>query len=227
MVSTPATSAHGQTLFAKNSDRPQEEAQPLTSRPRERHAESTTAKLQFLEIPQASTTFRHVGSRPYWCRGYEHGFNEHQVVIGNEALPSRLPETNSPKLIGMELLRLGLERSATAEQAVDVMTALIERHGQGRFANDEGVRTYDNIFLAADPHEAYVVEAVGHDWAARRVEAGATISNVGMIGNDAMSMSHTAVAKAIRDGLYDPANDGRFEFARAFADREASAGGIG
>ena len=145
MVSTPATSAHGQTLFAKNSDRPQEEAQPLTLRPREKHAEDAVVKLQFVGIPQASTTFRHVGSRPYWCRGYEQGFNEHQVVIGNEALPSRLPETNSPKLIGMELLRLGLERSATAEQAVDVMTALIERHGQGRFANDEGVRTYDNI----------------------------------------------------------------------------------
>lgn len=226
MVSTPATSAHGQTLFAKNSDRPQEEAQPLVLRPREEHAKGAAVKLQFVEIPQVSTTFRHVGSRPHWCHGYEHGFNEHQVVIGNEGLPSRLPEADGPKLIGMELLRLGLERAATAEQAVDVITGLIERHGQGRFSNDDGVRTYDNIFLAADPQEAYVVEAVGHDWAARRIEAGAAISNVGMIGNDAMAMSHTAMAKAIRDGLYNPANDGRFDFARAFADREASASGI-
>ncbi|MEZ4709109.1 MAG: hypothetical protein R3A44_18020 [Caldilineaceae bacterium] len=48
-------------------------------------------QCQFVTLPQVEVTYRHVGSPAYWCWGYEHGFNEHQVVIGNEALPSKLP----------------------------------------------------------------------------------------------------------------------------------------
>ena len=87
--------------------------------------------------------------------GYEHGFNEHQVAIGNEGLGSKLETAKQPKLIGMELIRLGLERSRTAAEAVEVMTGLVERYGQGKFDNDGGVRTYDNGYIVADPHEAY------------------------------------------------------------------------
>src|SRR5207247_2361652 len=86
MVAVPEATRHGQTIFAKNSDRPREECQPLVLRERETHAPGSTVRTQFLELPQAPVTWRHVGSRPYWCSGYEHGFNEHQVAIGNEAL---------------------------------------------------------------------------------------------------------------------------------------------
>src|SRR5438045_3484816 len=90
MVALPAATANGQTIFGKNSDRPEHEAQPLELRPRASHADSEVVKCQFIVVPQAGTTFRHMGSRPYWCWGYEHGFNEYQVVIGNEGLRSRI-----------------------------------------------------------------------------------------------------------------------------------------
>jgi len=137
MVALGGATRGGNTVFAKNSDRPQDEAQPLVLVPGADHSGGFSG-TQFVAVPQVEHTYRHVGSKPYWCAGYEHGFNEHQVVIGNESLPSLLPESSEPKLVGMEILRLVLERSKSAEEAVDVMTGLISEFGQGKFANDAG-----------------------------------------------------------------------------------------
>ena len=52
----------------------------------------------------------------------------------------------------MDLVRLALERAATAEEAVSVMVDLLERHGQGGPCSYERPEfTYDNSFLVADP----------------------------------------------------------------------------
>lgn len=233
MVALPGATANGQVIFAKNSDRPQEECQPLVMRPSQRHTPGSILQMQFVSLLQASVTYRHVGSKPWWCQGYEHGFNEHQVVIGNEALPSRLPEVAGPKLIGMEILRLALERSRSAAEAVQTICGLVEKHGQGKFKNEAGVRTYDNIYLCADPREAYIVECAGHDWAVRRVRGSATggpgyatISNIGMIGADADRVSATASEAATRAGLIDSMSGRPFVWADVFADRGNSASGI-
>lgn len=225
MVALPPATAGGQVIFGKNSDRPAVEAQPLVQRERTSHA-GGDAGVQFVRVPQVEVTYRHIGSRPYWCAGYEHGFNEHQVVIGNEALPTRLAESSEPKLIGMELLRLGLERSKTAAEAVDVITGLVSEFGQGKFANDAGVRTYDNSFIIADPHEAYIVEAVGHDWAVKKVERAASISNICKLGADADRVSPGAKKRAAEAGLFEMGFGEGFAFADAFADRAASDSGI-
>jgi len=226
MVSLGSASANGQTVFAKNSDRPAGECQPLVMRPCVEEAADRETRCQFVTVPGAPISYRHVGSRPFWCWGYEHGFNEHQVVLGNEALPSRLKPADSPKLIGMEIVRLALERAATAREAVDVTTSLIESHGQGKFENDRGVRTYDNLYLVADPREAFVIEAAGHEWAAQRVGAVHSISNVGMLGADAERVSGGASAAAENLSLYDPTSGRPFGFADAFADRDRSGSGI-
>jgi len=213
MVSTGASSKSGATIFAKNSDRPADEAQPL-----ELHAASQSAVsgTQFVEIDGNAPVYRHIGSRPDWCWGYEHGFNEHQVVIGNEALPSLLPETEEAKLVGMEILRLALERGATAEEAVNVITGLVEKYGQGKFSNSAGLRTYDNIYLVADPAEAYVVETIGHEWAVRPVSGVHSISNVsGMDGS--ARLSEGAEATAIKYGLFDPSNGTDFSWSSAYS----------
>ena len=52
--------------------------------------------------------------KPYWIWGAEMGANAHGVVIGNEAVFTRVPHEKQPGLIGMDLLRLGLERADTA-----------------------------------------------------------------------------------------------------------------
>src|SRR5262249_50668602 len=154
--------------FGKNSDRSADECQPLEQHDRADHPAGAEAACRFLRLPQARTTYRHVGSRPSWCWGYEHGFNEHHVGIGHEALPSRL-EFAEPKLSGMAILRLGLEGGRTAAEAVEVITSLVSRYGQVRFANDAGVGTYDNGYLVADPREAYVIETAGHPSAVQPV----------------------------------------------------------
>ena len=137
MVALPGATKENQTIFAKNSDRPATESQPLVQRVRETYPTGVSTKCQFVELPGVTTTYRHIGSRPYWCWGYEHGFNEHQVVIGNEGLASKY-EFDSPKLIGMELIRLGLERAETAAEAISVMTELITKYGQANSAMIKG-----------------------------------------------------------------------------------------
>ena len=216
MVALGSATANGQTIFGKNSDRPADECQPLVQHPRRTHAPGAVTRCQFLELPEAAVTYRHVGSRPHWCWGYEHGFNEHQVVIGNEAVFSRFPEFSEAKLVGMEIIRLGLERAVTAAHAVEIMTGLISRYGQGKFANDAGALTYDNGYIVADPREAYVIETAGHEWAVKRVERTIGIGNIHSIGTDWSTLSPKAERHAIERGWWQP-GAGRFDFAAAYA----------
>jgi hypothetical protein len=82
-------------------------------------------------------------------------------------------------LLGMDLVRLALERSRTAREAVEVIVGLLERHGQGGPCSYEHPRfTYDNSFLVVDPGGAVVVETAGRAWATEEVRGRArTISN--------------------------------------------------
>ena len=129
VVLAPHTRA-GATILAKNSDRAPYECQPLAQVPHRVHRESATVQSQYLEIPQVAETAAVIGSRPFWLWGFEHGLNEYGVAIGNEAVLTRetLPATG---LLGMDLVRLGLERSKTAREATEVVGTLIERYGQG------------------------------------------------------------------------------------------------
>ena len=228
MVAIPGTTTDHQMIFAKNSDRPAIECQPLVQHERKSHLAKAMAKCQFVQIPQTPTTYRHVGSRPYWCWGYEHGFNEHQIVIGNEGLQSKNEEFDSPKLIGMELIRLGLERAKTAAEAVEVMTGLITKYGQGKFRNDQGVRTYDNGYIIADPNEAYVLETAGHEWAVKRARSAIGISNVYSLEKDWDTLSPTAVDGSKAHGWWSGESN-RFNFAEAYsreADRSVGSGAM-
>lgn len=67
--------------------------------------------------------------------------------------------------------RLGLERADTAEKAVDVITELLEKYGQGGSCmEDDSGFTYHNSFLMSDRKEAWLLETSGKYWAAERVE---------------------------------------------------------
>lgn len=215
MVALAEATSHGQTVFAKNSDRPWDECQPLELHERQVHAAGAVRQCQFVALPEATETWRHVGSRPWWCHGYEHGFNEHQVVIGNEGLASKFDSAPEARLIGMELVRLGLERGRTAREAVDCMTALISSHGQGKFDNDADVRTYDNGYIVADPHEAFVIETAGHEWAVQQVRGTVGISNVYSLETD-VELSPTAEQTATQNGWWT-SDAGPFSFADAYS----------
>jgi len=166
------------TLFAKNSDRPVGEAQVVEAYPA--RPPGGRLRTQYLEIDDAGAHAA-VGSRPTWLWGFEHGFNEHGVAVGNEKIwTTDNPRRAEPALIGMDLVRLGLERGATAAETLDVMTALLEEHGQGGVCEEATGDAYYSSFLIGDPGHAFVLETSGREWAAHEVtpaEGGAAISN--------------------------------------------------
>ena len=140
------------------------------------YGEGSVLKCQYIEIPQSRKTHAVILSRPAWLWGAEMGANEHGVCIGNEAVHSRLSrecDDGVSRLLGMDLVRLGLERGATAKEALDVMTILLEKFGQGGSCEEGGDWCYENGFLICDASEAYVLETAGvHYWAAERVAPG-------------------------------------------------------
>jgi secernin len=162
-------------LFAKSSDRPVDEVQVLEWLPA--RPSGSGLRTTYVEVPEAGSAAV-LGSRPTWMWGLEHGVNEHRVAIGNERVWTvDDPRLAPPGLIGMDLVRLGLERAASADRAVDVITSLLERHGQGGSGEEGGDEPYGSSFLVADPSAGWVLETSGRSWVAAPVQAGAAISN--------------------------------------------------
>lgn len=179
LVALPPATGGGTTLFAKNSDRPPSEPQDVAWSPSRRDVGSLRTTHIAIE-PHASETLAALLSRPRWCWGAEHGVNEAGVAIGNEAIYTTLdPRRVPPALIGMDLVRLGLERAASAVEAVDAITGLVDRYGQGGSGHDPTGpdRPYWSSFLIADPADAWVIETSGRLWSAERVVQTRAISN--------------------------------------------------
>jgi hypothetical protein len=77
----------------------------------------------------------------------------------------------------MDIVRLGLERARTADEALAVMTGLIETYGQGGTGEHDHDEPYDSSFLVADRTSGWILETANRTWAARPSGRGAAISN--------------------------------------------------
>jgi dipeptidase len=165
----------GGMWFAKNSDRHPLEVQTLAWH--SARASSGELRTQYITVPDADAA-AFAGSQPAWLWGCEHGINEYGVAAGNEKIWTvDRPKSRPPALLGMDVVRLVLERARTADDALEISTRLIERYGQGGSGEPFRDEPYDSSFLLVDANGGWIVETSNRTWAARPVDAGAAISN--------------------------------------------------
>ena len=206
----------GSVIFGKNSDRDPNEAQEVVLIPHAVHPEGAEVQLTYISIPQVRETNAVLLSKPFWIWGAEMGANEHGVVIGNEAVFTKVPYDKEPGLIGMDFLRLALERAATADEALDVMIDLLEKYGQGGNHGLLHEIYYHNSCLIADHETAWVFETAGKHWAAERVQDVRSISNIITIGNHWDRASEDLVSFAVSKGWCKSEAD--FDFGACYSD---------
>ncbi len=215
-------------LFAKNSDREPDEAQAIVRIPATQHPERMV-RCTYIEVPQVKETFEVLLSKPFQMWGAEMGANEHGVVIGNEAVFTRVHIAKKNNgLTGMDLLRLALERSRTAHQALECIIEHLEKYGQDACGGYRNKRFfYHNSFLIADRKKAWVLESAGRHWVAQRVVQGnRSISNCLSIENHSDLISSKAIAYAKDKGWHrGPESD--FNFKKAYSDKLYTALGRG
>jgi secernin len=216
LVALPAATRDGVAILAKNSDRPPRECQRVVQVPRRHHPSGSRVRCQYIEVAQVGETAALLGTQPYWLWGLEQGVNEHRVAIGNETVFAREP-LGAVGLLGMDLVRLGLERGRSAAEALGVMTDLLEAHGQGGSGHVHVEWPYHNSFLIADPSEAWVLETSARHWAARPVREIGNVSNGLAFGADWARGSADLTSFAVAHGWWREA-DGRVDFAAAYAD---------
>ena len=148
--------------------------------------------------------------------------NEHQVTIAETTTGGREELIDPDGLLHYwHLMRLALQRAATARECVEVMGALVDEYGY---------RSSGESFCIGDPDEAWIMEMVGPGpggagahWVALRVPDGhiAAFANGGRIGtfptDDPATCLHSeGMAEfAAARGWYDPAS-GPFNWREAF-----------
>ena len=217
MCDTHVLMKNNMVYFAKNSDREPGEAQLVVRVPASLGDDFGKLRTTYILIDQAPRRHGVILSKPFWIWGAEMGANDRGVVIGNEAIYSRAMEKKKG-LIGMDLVRLGLERGDTADHALNVITELIEARGQGGVCGfrDQRMR-YDNSFIIADPHQAWILETAGRFWVAKQVKTFGAISNCLTIGEDYDLKSDCLEDRARRQGFFK--GRGVFSFKKTFDSR--------
>jgi len=217
VVVTGRATRDGGVLFAKNSDREPAEAQAIEHHPAASHLPGAMVRCTYVQLPQVQRTKAVALSRPVWMWGAEMGANEDGVAVGNEAVFTRAPLARRG-LLGMDLVRLTLERAGSAEAGVAVLTELLDEHGQGGACGYRNKRfSYHNSFLLADRDSAWVVETAGRAWVAARVSGVRAISN-GLTLRERYDRASAHLAAYARDlGLHR--GKGAVDFARCFSAR--------
>ena len=155
--------------------------------------------------------------------------NDHGVLITSDSCPSRVSaEDYTDGGIGWMLRRLVAEKATSAREAVRLAGRLIEKYGY---------RSSGRTYSIADKDEAWMLAVLrGRRWYAERVPDDEvavipnhyTIRGIRPADADHFMGSPDIVEYAAKNGWYDAAKDGEFDFARAYnrpSTREPAADG--
>ncbi|MHA1399373.1 MAG: C69 family dipeptidase [Candidatus Heimdallarchaeaceae archaeon] len=214
IVAVGEATKDGSVIFGKNSDREPNEVHIIEYHPRKKYEEETELQTTYITIPQVEETFEVLLLKPFWMWGCEMGSNEFGVTIGNEAVWTKMPYSKKG-LLGMDMIRLALERTKTAQEALQMIIELLKKYGQGGPCGYTDKKLfYHNSFIIADPHEAWVLETADKFWIAEKVQGIRTISNTLTIGKHYDLIHPDLIDYAIERGLCK--SEESFDFAKCF-----------
>ncbi len=214
VVAVGKSTKDGSIILGKNSNRVPNEVQNVEYVKGKKHGTNAKVKCTYITIPQIAETYDVLLLKPFWMYGCEMGSNEFGVTIGNEAVWSKEPIRDTG-LLGMDMMRLAVERSKTAKEALETITELLETYGQGGQCT-YGVkgRDYHNSFIIADTKEAWILETADRFWIAEKVKGIRTISNTLSIGSEYDLIHPELIDHAIKKGYCKSKDD--FHFADNF-----------
>jgi dipeptidase len=221
VVALGRATVDGHTLFGHNSGQPSGVGQVLCLTPARRHAPGENVRTQFLEVPQARETFRVLGSQARGRWGYQHGVNEHGLAAGAVPLRTRL-SCDQPGLTGPDLVRLVLERCSSSAGAVQLLTDLVSRLGQGAFPGCPEWAGCDHAFLLGDARECFAVEAAGAWWVSQEVQEIRALGGLCTVRQDWDHISPGLSGRAIDAGWW-PGDGSKLDFAGAVGLGDADA----
>jgi dipeptidase len=216
VVALPAATGNAQTLFAANAHRPVTEPQTVRLVPGRTLSAGEVVQTCFVTVPQVRQTCTVLAVQPQGAWGYLVGVNEHRVAVACADWQSRI-RRDRPGLLGPDLVRLTLERAHNANHALDVLTDLIVRHGQGHFAGSPEGDAGDHVFLLADPCEAFAVEAAGLAWAAQEIRQVRAASDVAVIRQDWYRLAPGLADCALAEDWW-PADGSKLDFIGALSE---------
>jgi secernin len=206
LVALGSATAGGSTLFGHNRHGRAVETIVLQREPGRAHAPEEFVGTPFARVPQARQTFTVLGCRSPQTWGYDFGVNQHGVAVARSAWQSKLPGTDVG-LTGPDLVRLALERSRTARQALETVTDLVARYGQCRVSG----RKADSAFLVADAREAYLVETAGSSWAWLECRDLRAVSDISLIRQDWQRLAPGLAEHTIAEGWW-PDDGSKLDF---------------
>lgn len=220
MVALPCSTEDGSLLFAKNSDREPNEPHIIVRIPGRSVKRGDKIDCTYISVEYdgrggelANDT---ILFKPRWIWGAEMGVNDKGLVIGNEAVFTK-EKTEDIGLLGMDILRLALEFCGSAGEALDYITSLIEKYGQGGKAGYTQNLKYHNSYIIADFKEAYVLESAGRYWVYRKVRDVYSISNALSIRDEYDGCSRGVVEHALEKGWCKRKEE--FDFKKCYESR--------
>ncbi|CAF3281038.1 unnamed protein product, partial [Rotaria sp. Silwood2] len=168
MVAMSDVTHDGSIKFGKSSDRQVNEPLAMRYVPAATQLPNSKLRTTYIEIDQVEKTHSCILFSPRNIFGAEMGFNCNGVVIGNEALFTKIP-SYSEDLTGRDLVRLVLERCSTSGQGKDTIIFLLNKYGQGGNCGFTSKFYYHSSFLLVDSEEGWIIETVGKEYAAKKI----------------------------------------------------------
>ncbi len=217
LIATRSATANGIAIFGKNSDRPPNEGQHMVYFPAAQYPAGERVKCTYIEIPQVEKTHAVLLSKPFWMWGAEIGVNEHGLVIGNEAVYSKIPPNKEPPCLAWTCCAWPSSAPSRRVKRCRSIVGLLEQFGQGGNCASHGeTMYYHNSFLLANADDAWVLETVDRQWAASQLKDSYSISNCLTLGSQFHIASPGLTQLALEKGYAKSA--GEFDYARDFSD---------